>query len=100
MCTVWTGPGHGVSGAGAGKVRSSLRCQRYDMLRPILLRVAVTFSIPKAPLAQIEAVNAIRTLIMHVLPLHRWKGTAIGKYMSCTSKWLTRQLLLCAIRAQ
>lgn len=58
-------------GAGRGKVWGLLGRQCYDMLWPILLRVAVAFSIPEAPLAQVEAVDAICTLVMHVLPLRR-----------------------------
>lgn len=43
------------------------------MLWPVLLRVAVAFPVPEAPPAQIEAVDAIRTLIVYVLPLRGGK---------------------------
>lgn len=43
------------------------------MLWPVLLRVAVAFPVPEAPPAQIEAVDAIRTLVVYILPLRGGK---------------------------
>ena len=49
------------------------------MLWPVLLRMPVTFPVPEAPLAQIKASDAIRTLVMHILSLHTQGGGKTGK---------------------
>ena len=59
------------------------------MLWPVLLRVAVAFPVPEAPPAQVEAVDAIRALVVYVLLL---RGGKADKTVNYSQGWLAKAI--------